>query len=212
MPTSQTPYSHVFYMRNISAYQVRGMAEENSKKKKQRTQNAQSLCHRCRLLAWRRDLIVPHSHCQSDGSACCIQKRVQKGNRSKQKSVLSDSRTRKSPLPPSGNKMDLKTEVFISNDKIVYLGKQPKENQKELLPQARVPSVKTWILLSREIDSNCLFFTRTLKPHACQKIPWQFTTAQLIRLSQSISQVMMHMRNADSLSFTLISPILNSSK
>lgn len=192
-----------------------GMAEENSNKKKWRAQNAYSLGHCCRLLAWRRYLIVPHSHCQSDGSACCIQKWARKKNTSKQKSVLSDSRTRESPLPPSGNKMDLKTSVFISNDKIVYLGKQPKENQKELLPQARVPLLKTWILLSTETDSNRIFLPvhwSHWQTHACQKTAWQFTTAQLLRLSWSTSQVMMQMRSADSLSFTRVSPILNSSK
>lgn len=220
-----TLYSHGFYMHNISVYQTRGNSKRKLKavlmlpkwKENQRTQNACSLGHCCRLLALSRHLIVPHSHCQSDGSACCVWKLARKCNTSKQKYVLWDSRTRKSPLPPSGNKVDLKTSISISNDKIVYLGKQPKEKQEEALPQAGVPSAKTWILLSTcpsaaETDSNWIFFTRTLKPltetQASQKMAWQFTTAQLLWLSQFISQVTMEMYNADSLSFTPVPPLL----
>lgn len=216
-------------MHNISVYQMRGNGRRKpeavvtlpKRKENQRTQNACSLGHCCRFLALSRYLIVPCSHCQSDGSACCVWKLARKCNTSKQKYILSDSRTRKSPLPPSGNKVDLKTSISISNDKIVYLGKQPKENQKELLPQAGVPSAKTWIFLSTspsaaETDSDWIFFTRTLKPltetHACQKMAWQFTTAQLLWLSRFISQVTMQMRNADSLSFTPVSPLLTSPK
>lgn len=84
--------------------------------------------------------------------------------------------------------MDLKTSVSSSNDKNVYLGKQQqKKKWKELLPQARVPSAKTWILnaspAAAETDAHWIF-THTLKPLtgtlACQKMAGQLTTAQLL--------------------------------
>lgn len=93
-------------------------------------------------------------------------------------------------------------------------------NKKELLPQARVPSTKTWIKLlllnispaAAETDSNWIFFTHTLKPPtgtlACQKMAEQLTTAQLLWLSW----ITMQMRNAGSLSFTPITQLLTSPK
>lgn len=134
-----------------------------------------------------------------------------------------NSTTRKSPLPPSGNNMDSKTSVSSSNDKNVYLSKQQQEkkNQKELLPQAWVPSAKTWILLNAspagaETDSHWIFFTHTLKPLigtlACQKMAGQLTTAQLLWLSWFTPQVTMQMRNAGFLSFTPTTQLLTSPK
>lgn len=145
-----TPYSHEFYMLNISVYPMRGNSSRKpeaslmlpKRKENQRTQTTCNLGHCCRLLALSRRLVVPCSHCQSDDSACWGWELARKCNANKQKYILSDSRTHKSPLPPSGNEVDLKTSISISNDKIVYLRKQPKENQKKLLPQAGVPSAK----------------------------------------------------------------------
>lgn len=224
-----TLYSHGFYMHNIAANQMKGNSRRKLKavlmlprrKENQRTQNARSLGHCCRLLALSSHLIVPRSCCQSDDSACCVWKLARKCNTRKQKYILSDSRTYKSPLPPSGNKVDLKTSISVSNDKTVYVGKQPQANQKELSLQAEVPSEKAWIILSTspspaETDSNWIFFTCMLKPltetHACQKMAWQFATAQLLWLSRFISQVTMQMRNADFLSFTPIAPLLPQNK
>lgn len=96
-----------------------------------------------------------------------------------------------------------------------------KKNQKELLPQAWVPSAKTWILLNAspagaETDSHWIFFTHTLKPLigtlACQKMAGQLTTAQLLWLSWFTPQVTMQMRNAGFLSFTPITQLLTSPK
>lgn len=81
------------------------------------------------------------------------------------------------------------------------------------MPQARVPSAKTWMLLNAspgaaEADSNWIFLTHTLKPLsgtlACQKMARQLTTAQHLWLSWFTPQVTMQMRNAGSLSSTPI--------
>lgn len=135
-----------------------------------------------------RRLIVPHSRCQGGSSAW---KPAQKCHKTKQKHFLSNSTTCKSPLPSSGNNTDVKTSASSSNDKIVHSGKW-KKPQKELLPQAWVPSAKTGMLLNAspaaaDADSNWIFFTHTLKPLsrtlACQKMAGQLTTAQFLWLS-----------------------------
>lgn len=138
-----TPYSLSCYRSNISVYQMKVIGRRTLKalvmlpkrKEKQRTQNACRLSHPCRHLASSRRFTLPCSCCQSDGRACCSRKLAWKCSRGEQKHILSDSRTHKSPLPPSGNKVDFKTSIPISNDKIVYLGNWKKTRKSFCLKQ-----------------------------------------------------------------------------
>lgn len=130
------------YRSSISVYQMKvksrtlkALVMFPKRKEKRRTQNTCSLSHCCRLLASSRRFTLPLSHCQSNGRACCVRKLARKCSRGKQKHILSDSRTHKSPLPPSGNKADLKTSIPISNDKIVYLGNWKKTRKSFCLKQ-----------------------------------------------------------------------------
>lgn len=128
-----TPFSHGFNMHIISAYQMRGNCRRElwavaMLPKWNRSQGMEAL--QPGFLALSRRLIVPRSHCQGGSSACCAWKPAQKCHKTKQKHFLSNSTTRKSPLPSSGNNTDLKTSVSSSNDKIVYSGEQKKNLQK----------------------------------------------------------------------------------
>lgn len=132
-----TPSSHGFNTHIISVYQMRGKCRRELSAVAMLPIGEKGEARQGRLAA-QVLLQAPGTEQASHGatlplpggrSACWAWKPARKCHQTKQKYFLSNSTTHKSPLPPSGNNMDLKTSVSSSNDKTVYLGKQQKKNR-----------------------------------------------------------------------------------
>lgn len=227
-----TPFSHGFNTRIISVHQMRGNCRREfwavaKFPKRKESHGKEGLQARSLLQAPGTEqalsLMVPRSRCQGGGSACWAWKPARKCHKTKQSTFYQTPQLASLPCPLLGITWIWKLQYLIPKIKLFTWANNnnKKTKQREILPQAWVPSAKTWMLLNAspaaaEADSNWIFFTHTLKPLsgtlACQKMAGQLTTVQLLWLSWFTPQITMQMRNAGFLSSTPITQLLTSPK
>lgn len=145
-----------------------------------------------RLLALSRSLVVPRSGCQGGSSARCAWKEHTSATKPNKSTFYQTPQLASLPCPLLGTTWIWKLQYLLPVIELFTWANNNKKNPERSLPEAWVPSAKTWMLLNAspaaaEADSHWIFFTHTLKPLsrtlACQKMARQLTTAQLLWLS-----------------------------